>query len=299
MIDASIIVVTYNHGPYIKQCFLSILAQETSRKLEIIWYDDYSTDDTIENGEQVLIDCNHEIVRLHAMNNRKQRNIPFRLDIMERCRGQFVFLTDGDDFWIDPKKIDNQINALNENPKINICFTPAFTFNESEEKPIGILAAHSDKTGIFSLEKAIEGDGGFMPTNSLCIRRSVYDSAPDWFYGYMPVGDYPIQVIASNPNGALFLPTITCGYRMNVKGSWMDSVFNVKKNRLEFELSFLELLIKLRNHIPGKENSFQKIMNDHTASFFKLCIETNDYSKLSSMHSILHQLPGKLTVQVS
>jgi glycosyltransferase involved in cell wall biosynthesis len=291
MMNISIIVVTYNHGPYIKQCLSSILAQETNHKLEIVWYDDCSTDDTIENGEEALKNCNHKIIRLHAINNRKQRNIPFRLDIIERCSGEFLFLTDGDDFWIDTKKIDAQINALNNNPHINICFTPAFIFRDGDVNPIGVLGAHGDKPDIISLRNVIEGDGGFMPTNSICIRRGVYDSAPGWFYGNLPVGDYPIQVLGANPNGALYLPTITCGYRQNVKGSWTNTVFNVKKNRIEFEISFIELIIKLSQCIPNQKEAFKKIANEHTASFFKLCVETNDYSQLGRLHAALNS-PG-------
>ena len=288
MIEASIIVISYNHGQWIKQCLSSILSQETNRKIEIVWYDDFSSDDTIENGEQVLKDCKHEIIRLHAMNNRMQRKIPFLLDIIERCRGEFIFMTEGDDYWIDNKKIEFQIEALNQNPDINICFTPALIVKDGEEKPSGLLAAHSNSQCIFSLEKTIEGDGGFMPSNSLCVRRTVYDSAPDWFYGFLPVGDYPTQVIAANPNGALYLPVITSVYRTNVKGSWTETTFNVKKKRIEFEIEFLELLLKLNHHMIGKESSFRKIMDVHIASFFKLCMETNDYSKLFRLHKILN-----------
>ncbi len=293
MIDASIMVVTYNHAQYIKQCFSSILAQETDRKLEIIWYDDYSTDNTIEKGEEALKDCKHRIIRLHSMNNRKQRKIPFRLDMIERCTGQYVFITDGDDFWIDRKKIDIQINALNNHPDYNICFTPAFIFRENEKKPTGVLGAHGDKLNIFSLEKVIEGDGGFMPTNSICLKRSVYDMAPDWFYGYLPVGDYPIQVIASAPNGALYVPTVTCGYRHNLNGSWTNTIFNVKKNKINFEVEFIEMLAQLNEFMPNQKASFENIAKSHTASFFQLCIETNDYSKLSRLHTALSSIHGK------
>jgi glycosyltransferase involved in cell wall biosynthesis len=292
MIDASILIVTYNHGPFIEQCISSILAQETNKKLEIIWYDDCSTDDTIENGEKALKYSKHDVIRLHAMNNRKQRRIPFRLDMIERSRGQFVFITDGDDFWIDKKKIDTQVDALSENPQLNICFTPALIFRENEKKPSGILGAHGKKIDIFSLSKVIEGDGGFMPTNSICLRRSVYDMAPDWFYSHLPVGDYPIQVIASIPNGALFLPTITCGYRHNIKGSWTSTIFNVKENRIDFEISFIEMTVKLYNFIPNQKQSFQKIITEHTASLFKLCLEINDYSKLPRLHTALNTIHG-------
>jgi glycosyltransferase involved in cell wall biosynthesis len=296
-IDASILIVSYNHGPYIQRCLSSILAQETNRTLEIVWYDDHSNDDTISMGEEVLKNCRHGVFRLHAMNNRMQRKIPFLLDIIERCRGEFVFITDGDDFWIDPKKIDSQIDALKENPGINICFTPAFTFNGNELQPTGILGAHGENSKIFTLDNVIEGDGGFMPTNSLCVRRDVYDNAPDWLYGNLPVGDYPIQVIASHPNGAIYLPKVTCGYRRNIAGSWMNSVFNISNKRLEFEISFIELLKKLNDFLPGYNPAFRRISTTHIENFFRLCIENNDYSKLSRLTAALDFMQEKSLVK--
>lgn len=287
IIDATILIASYNHSPYIQRCISSILSQETNRTLEIVWYDDCSTDDTIGMGEEILKNCHHTVFRLHAMNNRMQRKIPYLLDIIERCRGEFIFIMEGDDFWIDPKKIDLQIEALKNNPNINICFTPAFTFNQDELRPTGILGAHGEKSKIFTLDNVIEGDGGFMPTNSLCIRREVYDNAPDWLYSNLPVGDYPIQVIASNPNGAIYLPKITCGYRQNTEGSWTNNVFNVSAKRLEFEISFIELIKKLNDFLPGHNASFQKISTTHITSFFRLCIENNDYSKLSRLSAAL------------
>lgn len=290
MIDASIIVVSYNHEKYIKQCLSSILAQQTNKKIEIIWYDDCSTDETIRNGEEVLKGSKFEIIRLHAINNRKQKKIPFRLDIIEQCRGRFIFHTDGDDFWIDPKKIDIQIDALDRNPNINVCFTPAFIFDDVDPKPAGLLGAHSNNECIFSTSNVIEGDGGFMPTNSLCIRRNFYDSAPDWFYEYLPVGDYPMQVIAAHPNGALYLPNITSGYRKNVNGSWTTTIYNIPKNRLIFEVSFLETIRKLNDFMPENHNAFKTIIHEHVKNFFKICTDTKDYSELKNFANVLNSI---------
>lgn len=290
MVDASIMVTSYNHGPYIAQCFKSILEQTTERRLEIVWYDDASTDDTIARGEEVLKDCPHEIIRIHQSNNRLQRKIPFMLDQIERCRGEFVFMTEGDDFWIDPEKIDIQINSLIDNPTINLCFTPANIYNADGIGPLSVLARYTYEKTIFPLNTVIVGDGGFMPTSSLCIRRKVFDTAPDWLYEYLPVGDYPIQVLSASPHGALYLPQITCGYRQNVQGSWTSSVFNVPNKRIVFEIAFLELLIKLHKTLPGHKEAFFSLIKAHATALFKLSIEVQDFSQLPRLLVVLHSI---------
>ena len=290
MTDVSILVTSYNHGPYIAQCLKSILEQNTKRSLEIIWYDDASTDDTIGNGESVLVNCPHKVIRIHQNNNRMQRKIPFLLDQIERCRGEFIFMTEGDDFWIDSKKIDTQIEALLIYPEINICFTPALIYNASDQNPAGVTANHSNEINIFPLDTVISSDGHFMPTNSLCFRREVFDSAPNWLYEYIPVGDYPMQVLGAAPNGALYLPQATCAYRTNVVGSWTTRVLYDSYRRMDFEISFLELLIKLHKTLPGHNDAFNIMFKAHAVALFELSLNSGDYKYLPRMAEVMNSI---------
>lgn len=290
MTSASILVTSYNHGPYIAQCLTSIVEQSTKRTLEIIWYDDASTDDTIANGEAALVDCPHAVIRIHQNNNRMQRKIPFLLDQIERSRGEFIFMTEGDDFWVDPKKIDSQIEALLIYPEINICFTPALIYNASDQNPVGVSANHSNLLNIFPLDKVIASDGHFMPTNSLCFRREVFNSAPNWLYEYIPVGDYPMQVLGSAPNGALYLPQATCAYRQNIMGSWTTRVLHDSSRRMDFEILFLELLIKLHESLPGHKDAFNIMFKAHAEILFKLSINSEDYKYLPRLAEVMDSI---------
>jgi glycosyltransferase involved in cell wall biosynthesis len=277
MVDASIVVTSYNHGPYIAQCLTSILEQTTERRLEIVWYDDASTDETISIGEEILKNSKHEVIRVHHSNNRHQRKVPGLLDEIERCRGRFIFFLEGDDCWLMPNKVDLQIDALESNPELSLCFTPAYVMSGNNTDPLGVLARHSNERKIFTLEEVIVGDGGFMPTISLCIRSEIFASAPNWIFEKLPVGDYPLQVVASAPSGALYLPDITCVYRQNVQGSWTTTVFNNDKKRLDFEADFIELLVRLHKHYPGHRDAFAKLVYSHCSALLRLSIEQKDF----------------------
>jgi glycosyltransferase involved in cell wall biosynthesis len=280
MVDASIVVTSYNHGPYIAQCLTGILEQTTERRLEIVWYDDASTDDTVAIGEQILMNSKHEIIRLHNRNNRHERKIPGLLDEIEQCRGRYIFFLDGDDCWIVPNKVDLQIDALELNPDVSLCFTPAYVISGNNNKPLGVLCQHSNVEKIFTLDEVIVGDGGFMPTISLCIRSEIFTSAPNWIFEKLTVGDYPLQVVASAPSGALYLPDITCIYRQNVEGSWTTTVFNNDKKRLDFEADFIDLLVRLHNYYPGHSKSFAQLVYSHFSALLKLSIEQNEFMPL-------------------
>jgi len=280
MIKASIVVTTYNHERYVAQCFESIIMQKTHLPVEIIWYDDASTDKTIQIGEEVLKKTNWQVTRIHHVNNRRSRGVATVLEKIEKCSGDFVFLAEGDDFWLTEDKLDRQIDRLILYPDVNICFTPACVVSDVDSSSVNLLAYHSRVEKIFSADEVIVGDGGFMPTISLCLRRNVFDSAPDWLYSMLPVGDYPLQVIASLPNGALYLPDVTCAYRQTSEGSWTSRVYNNAKNRVKFEAEFIDMLMTMHETFPEHRMAFEKITYRHFFDLFKFSMQQGNFLSL-------------------
>ena len=169
MVDASVVVITYNHAKFVALCFRSILEQATSRRIQIIWHDDASTDETVALGEEALRDCPHEVIRIHRTNNRKSRGIPFLLDLVESCLGKYVFLLEGDDCWLLQNKIDLQIDALDSRPNLQLCFTPALIFSGGDVEPMGVLARHGPMRKECTLDEVILGDGALIGRLS-CVR---------------------------------------------------------------------------------------------------------------------------------
>ena len=279
LIDASIIVISFNHEKYIQDCLVSIVSQKTNRIYEIIWFDDASEDQTVIKGKEILALYNINTTYLHSSNNKFTKKLSPLLELIENCSGEYIFILDGDDFWVDPKKIDLQIDALEVHKSINLCFTPAYTIENISYAPNSTINKYSDKPIIIPLDIVITGDGGLMPTASLCFRRSVFDNAPNWLFGYMPVGDYPMQVLGSKENGALFLPEITSCYRIN-QNSWSKTHYEDPINRLVFENEFLELLIKLDIAVPNQKEAFRKIYLTHFKILTDLAFSQGNYSLL-------------------
>lgn len=287
MVKVSIILTTYNHEDYIEKCIENIINQDTIFNYEIIWFDDASTDNTVSLGNKALSNTNIKVVKLHNTNNRHQVKISNLLDKIENCSGDYILMIDGDDYWTTNKKIQIQVSALENFPNLNICFTPALIESSDPEENKKTLSFHSDSVQIFNPETVIESDGGFMPTASLCIRKKVFITAPKWLYSYLPVGDYPMQVIASLPNGALYLPVFTCVYRSNTPNSWTQKIFKNTKNRMIFEYEFIECLIKINTSFPEYSNSLKKILYNHHHALSQLSFLTNNYNLLTKATNLL------------
>lgn len=131
----SIYVATYNHEKYIVQALDSILMQETEYSYEILVGEDCSTDHTravLKEYEKRHPGKLKVFYREHNMNKEMPNN---GLDLRNRCRGKYVIALEGDDYWVDSKKIDRQIRFLEENPQyLAVAHRCVVVDQNSEEK---------------------------------------------------------------------------------------------------------------------------------------------------------------------
>jgi len=113
----SICVPTYNHEKYIVQALDSILAQKTRYKYEVLVGEDCSTDDT----RNVLMEYENKhpgkfTIYYREKNMSNHPEYTNTGDLKRRCRGKYVITLEGDDFWIDNNKIEEQIDFLENHP---------------------------------------------------------------------------------------------------------------------------------------------------------------------------------------
>lgn len=118
----TIMLITYNHEKYIAQALDSILMQETEFRYEINVIEDCSTDRT---QEIVLsyVDKYPHIVKpfFNAVNIGHavtQRNT-YRG--FQTLTGDYFAILEGDDFWLDRRRLQKQVAFLEANPDFAIC----------------------------------------------------------------------------------------------------------------------------------------------------------------------------------
>jgi glycosyltransferase involved in cell wall biosynthesis len=112
----SVYCVTYNHEKYISQALDGILMQKTQYSFEVLIGDDLSNDrtrDILKSYETKYPNRFQVFYRNHNMNNEEITN---SVDLSRRCRGKYVMILEGDDYWTDENKIEMQINFLEANP---------------------------------------------------------------------------------------------------------------------------------------------------------------------------------------
>ncbi len=203
---ASISCMTYNHAPFVKQCLDHLLAQKTNFPFEIVIHDDASTDGTKEIVEEYASKYPDIIFPYYQNENQYSkglRGLPSRYNY-PRCRGRYIAICEGDDYWPDQLKLQRQVDFLESHENFVLTF---HDFRVVDEKNQIIVASPLPKRyqRDASSEDLILGRFLTM-TVTLCFRNVIKEFPPE---------KYKVT------NGDTFLISMLGHYG---KGKWMGDV---------------------------------------------------------------------------
>ena len=162
----SIALITYNSERFIANDLNSVLTQDY-HNIEIIISDDASTDGTVKIIQQYVSQYPSKIRLLINEKNLGITNNSFRC--ISACRGKYVLWLAGDDELL-PGIISKQVETMESDSNIAICYTDAVVFDVANQKKLYNL---SDKTPTKSggLKIALQNSIYYSPTSM--FRRSL------------------------------------------------------------------------------------------------------------------------------
>jgi len=164
----SVIMNGLNCSKYLREAIDSVFAQ-TYKDWEIIYWDDASTDNSLEiaesYGEKVRCFKSEETFPLG-----KVRNLA-----MEQAKGDFIAFLDCDDIWL-PEKLEKQIPLFENNSSVGLVHSDAWNFTLSGK----VYKSHKKKPpegNVF--RELLRGYFICMPT--AIIRRNTLQDLLTWF----------------------------------------------------------------------------------------------------------------------
>lgn len=213
----SIWCLTYNFAPFIRQAMEGFLAQETDFPYEILIHDDFSTDDTVAVLREYQQKYPDKIRLLLEEANQGTKHLHRFLD---KVRGDYVAICEGDDYWTDPHKLQKQLGFLREHPE----YAMAFTACDIEENGVIVDAREPYKKVKTVSAGTVIVVGGFLcPSASLVIKKEHLYTLPDYYF-QADTADYPMQIHMASCGKVYYLPDHTCVYRRGRAGSWSTNV---------------------------------------------------------------------------
>jgi glycosyltransferase involved in cell wall biosynthesis len=171
---ASVAMLTYNHGAYIRESIEAVLAQVTTFSFELVIAEDCSTDDTRAIAQQYQKMYPH-LVRVIAT----ERNVGFRENLRRlelACRGRYVAYCEGDDYWHEPHKLARQVAFLEDHPQYCLVHSDYRVLHaESGKLEPSAVGEVGNLDDACAFDEIISGRRWVM-TLTACVRRSVLSS---------------------------------------------------------------------------------------------------------------------------
>tara|TARA_R100001460_G_scaffold98384_1_gene141204 strand:- start:3662 stop:4723 length:1062 start_codon:yes stop_codon:yes gene_type:complete len=228
----SILCATYNHVNYIEDAIKGFLIQDTGFPYEIIITDDASTDGTKEIVEQYAVKYPRIIKPVFHCENQYSKGLRPPRFFKELIRGRYCALCEGDDYWIDSKKLRLQVEGLERHPGVDLSIHPAYML-EMETQKTTLMYEHGNCETILPVYSAVASMSQFSPTASYVFRAEAFFSMPDWFFEArdLPFGDYFVESIIGR-GGILYFPKALSVYRRNVPGSYTSTTQNAEEAQL-------------------------------------------------------------------
>lgn len=211
MPKVSILCVTYNHVGMLSKAIDSFLSQKTDFDTEIIIHDDSSTDGTQQIIKQYLQKYPTIIKPIYEELNQVSQGKTRFLDKMFRMStGEYIALCDGDDYWTDDRKLQKQVDFLDNNKNYALSFHTTSVLQDGKE--IAVFPDVEDKR--FTLGRLI--DVNYIQTNTVVYRRQDYSSLAceaipnDWY----------LHLFHARFGKIGFIDEVMAAYRLHTNGIW-------------------------------------------------------------------------------
>ena len=272
MIKKNILVTVkctvYNHEPYLRQCLDGFVMQKTNFAFEVLVHDDASTDGSKAIIEEYAERYPNIIKPMYETVNQYQIGGFYRIiQLMNKyVQGKYIAICEGDDYWIDPLKLQKQVDYMEVHPKCGLVYTKINQLEQVTGK-ISMGWAHQA-----TFEEIITHDNP-ISTPTVLIRRDVYDK----FYSHVKVdfswkmADYPLWLYISHLSEIKCLADVTTTYRLLVNSASQSRKIN---KMLAFTYCGYDISIFFINYFDRRELLPQ--VNQHFQNcLFKLSKEFN------------------------
>ncbi len=210
----SVLLVTYNHAKYVAQALDSILMQRTDFDFEIVAVDDCSDDSTLS----ILKEYESQHVQLRVLPADTNFGISRNYQRgFAACRGEYIAVLEGDDYWISPRKLQAMSAFLNRNPHCSFCFHRIIRYDQHPEK-VAVYPAHWTAEQILTANEL--AGGNFIGGMSTSVYRREIIAALKPQVWQLDIREWLFNLVVAEHGPIGYVPQILSVYRAHPEGIW-------------------------------------------------------------------------------
>ena len=162
----------YNHEPYLRDCIEGFVMQQTNFPFKAVVHDDCSTDNSAAIIREYAEKYPHIIEPMYETENQYSKwdgSLGRIMNAASLNRSPYIAYCEGDDYWIDPLKLQKQVDFLDNNPDYSMCFSACKIrkegTNDTTNKGENITDRDYTATDMFR--------SWIVPTASICVRSEI------------------------------------------------------------------------------------------------------------------------------
>lgn len=249
---------TYNMEAFIGEALDSWLAQQVSFQYDILISDDGSTDGTCDVVRRYM----ERYPNIRLISTGHVGKMPNFIRSLKESKGKYVALCDGDDYWIDPFKLQKQFDFMESHPEFSACFTNSYVLDTvTGEKKIAKTQLWDEATTEGLLKHRDNDNVQMSPghTSTYFYRNQFLQDYPEWMYGDV-MTDFPLYMLMSRYGKAKFINDITSVYRHRPEG--------VSSKNFSFEKGIRRRIFVYKNVNRDFQYKFRSIINPIIADYY-------------------------------
>jgi len=246
--------------------------QKTAFPVEILIHDDASTDRTADIVKEYearypkLFRCFYQPENTYTKPNKHELRIPFR----NSCRGKYIAFCEGDDYWTDPLKLQQQVDFLEANEDYAGCSHNTRMIYEDGSKEDALIVTSVIKDS-YTIDDITKGQI-YLHTSSM-VYRNVFKSNFPKKYLTDYFGDWFLLMAYADVGPIKYIDSVMSVYRVVNNGIWskLSAIEQIEQNlnalivfnkvfEYKYEENFLSLFTRgFLNICEDKDNnSYEK-----------------------------------------
>ncbi|SIT93818.1 glycosyltransferase [Pontibacter indicus] len=221
----SVWMITYNHEKFIRQSIESVLMQKTNFPIELVIGEDCSTDGTRKIIEELEQKYPQVIKPVYHKSNVGAARNAYEF-CLPKLKGKYVACLEGDDYWMDPFKLQKQVDFLEANPDYILSFHDCKVVDrDNKVLKEGRLAENFKKD--LPQESIILGS--LIPTNTVLFRNRVI-TCPKEIFSVTNNDTFLFALLGQHGKAKFSNDVQPSAYRVHDGGIW-SSIDNLEKRK--------------------------------------------------------------------
>lgn len=261
--------LVYNHEPYLRDCLEGFVKQQTTFPFVVIVHDDASTDNSAMIISEYARKYPSIIKPIYETDNQYSKKDGSLGRIMDTAVDQiaptYIACCEGDDYWIDPLKLQKQVDILEDDYTLMaVCTDTSIVDNHGHllnPKRGGVVK--DNKEGRYTLRDFFKYSHQY-PTASVLYRNAYKDELREKYNqtrnGFL--GDWTLWICLHIYGDFYYINEAMVAYRINPTSVTHS---NVDARRLGLAKANFKLIPAVANILPNEYQDIKENLTKDTA----------------------------------